>query len=276
MLVHGLGLDHRMWERQVPALAAAGHRVIACDLPGHGRADRPARAGSAYTTAELAASLVGVLDEAEVSRGVLVGFSLGGGVALQVALDHPSRVSALALVDTTAWPGPDAVARFGGRAAAVEAEGVGVLVQPAIERWFTPEFVAAQGDIVRRYAAWIGENDAVGYAAACRSLATLDLRARLGEIRCPTLVVVGDRDRGHAGRDGGGAGGRDRGGHAAHSRPGRPSGDRGAVGGAQCGAAGVPGEPTVTRRSPPVVAPVKATAGGHRKGNDAAKVAGAT
>ena len=194
MLVHGLGLDHRMWERQTPALVAAGHRVIACDLPGHGAADRPTRAGSAYTTAELAASLVGVLDEAGVDRGVLVGFSLGGGVALQVALDHPTRVSGLALVDTTAWPGPDAVARFAGRAALVEAEGVEVLVQPAIERWFTPEFVAAQGAIVRRYAAWIRDNDALGYAAACRSLAILDLRARLGEIRCPTLVVVGDRD----------------------------------------------------------------------------------
>jgi 3-oxoadipate enol-lactonase len=67
-----------MWERQAPALAAAGHRVIGCDLPGHGAADRPARAGSAYTTAQLAASLVGVLDEAGISRGVLVGFSLAG------------------------------------------------------------------------------------------------------------------------------------------------------------------------------------------------------
>jgi 3-oxoadipate enol-lactonase len=194
VLVHGLGLDHRMWERQTPALAAAGYRVIACDLPGHGAAARPARAGSTYTTAELAASLVGVLDEAGVDRGVLVGFSLGGGVALQVALDHPARVAALALLDTTAWSGPDAVARFTGRAALVEAEGVEVLVQPAIERWFTPEFVAEQGAIVRRYAAWIRANDAIGYAAACRSLAILDLRPRLGEIRCPTLVLVGDRD----------------------------------------------------------------------------------
>jgi 3-oxoadipate enol-lactonase len=184
-----------MWERQTPALVAAGHRVIACDLPGHGLADRPARAGSAYTTADLAASLVGALDEAAVDRAVLVGFSLGGGVAIQVALDHPERVSALALVDTAAWPGPDAVARFGDRAAAVEAEGVEVLVQPAIERWFTSEFVAAYPEIVGRYATWIGENDARGYAAACRSLATLDLRSRLGEIRCPTLVVVGDRDQ---------------------------------------------------------------------------------
>ena len=203
MLVHGLGLDHRMWERQTPALAAAGHRVIACDLPGHGAADRPARAGSAYTTAELAAEPGRRAGRGRGRPGRPRRLLAGGGVALQVALDHPARVSALALVDTTAWPGPDAVARFGGRAALVEAEGVEVLVQPAIERWFTPEFVAAQGEIVRRYAAWIRENDALGYAAACRSLATLDLRARLGEIRCPTLVVVGDRDRGHAGGDGG-------------------------------------------------------------------------
>jgi pimeloyl-ACP methyl ester carboxylesterase len=71
VLVHGLGLDHRMWERQAPALAAADHRVIACDLPGHGLADRPAHASSAYTTADLAASLVGALEEAGVGRGVL-------------------------------------------------------------------------------------------------------------------------------------------------------------------------------------------------------------
>ena len=152
VLIHGLGLDHRMWERQVPALAAAGHRVITCDLPGHGAGGRPTRAGSAYTTEELAASLVEALEESGVEPATLVGFSLGGGIALQVALDRPARVTALALVDTTAWPGPDAVARFAGRAAAVEAEGVGVLVQPAIERWFTREFVTAQGEIVRRYA----------------------------------------------------------------------------------------------------------------------------
>jgi 3-oxoadipate enol-lactonase len=164
-----------MWKRQVPALVAAGHRVIACDLPGHGLADRPARASaSSSTPRRLAAS---------------------SGVALQVALDWPSRVSGLALVDTTAWPGPDAVARFAGRAALVESEGVEVLVRPAIERWFTPEFVAAEGEIVRRYAGWIRQNDAIGYAAACRSLAILDLRSCLGEIRCPTLVMVGDRDQ---------------------------------------------------------------------------------
>jgi pimeloyl-ACP methyl ester carboxylesterase len=81
-----------MWGRQAPALAAAGYRAINCDLPGHGAAERPARTGTVYTTAELATSLLGVMDEAGIDRGVLVGFSLGGGVALQVALDRPARV----------------------------------------------------------------------------------------------------------------------------------------------------------------------------------------
>ena len=202
--------------------------------------DRPAP-GPPTRTEELAASLVEALEESGVEPATLVGFSLGGGIALQIALDRPERVSALALVDTTAWPGPDAVARFAGRAAAVEAEGVGVLVQPAIERWFTPEFVAAQGEIVRRYAAWIGENDAIGYAAACRSLAALDLRARLGEIRCPTLVVVGDRDEATPVSMAEALAAGIAGATLRDSRPGGPPRHRGAVGGAQRGAAGVPG-----------------------------------
>jgi 3-oxoadipate enol-lactonase len=183
-----------MWERQVPALVAAGHRVIVCDLPGHGRAERPARPGSSYTIADLGASVLGTMDEAGVETAAVVGFSLGGAVALWLALEARARVRALGLAATAAWMGPDAPALFGDRAAAVEARGVGVLVQPAIARWFTPAFIEAHDAIVRRYAGWIADNDATGYAAACRSLAGFDVRGRLGEIRCPTLIIVGDRD----------------------------------------------------------------------------------
>src|SRR5262245_60673011 len=94
VLIHGLGLDHRMWERQVPAPAAAGHRVITCDLPGHGAGGRPTRRGTAYSTADLATSLIGALEDSVVGPATLVGFSLGGGIALQVALDRPECVSA--------------------------------------------------------------------------------------------------------------------------------------------------------------------------------------
>lgn len=53
-----------MWERQVPALAAAGYRVVTADLLGHGHSDRPSRPGSSYTVADLADSLVRTLEEA--------------------------------------------------------------------------------------------------------------------------------------------------------------------------------------------------------------------
>jgi pimeloyl-ACP methyl ester carboxylesterase len=151
-----------MWERQVPALAAAGYRAVTGDLLGHGRSDRPPRPGSSYTMADLADSLMRSLEEADVGRAALAGFSLGGGVALQIALARPDRIGALVLASTSAWMGPGAPALFTERAAAVEARGVEVLVQPAIARWFTPEFVTAHGDAVARYAARIGENRPTG------------------------------------------------------------------------------------------------------------------
>ena len=199
VLVHGLGLDRRMWRRQVPALVGAGYRAVACDLLGHGRADRPTRPGSAYSVDDLAEDLLAALDRAKTAdrdgRLALIGLSLGGVVAQAIALAAPTRVAALVLADTAAWMGPEASAVFTERAAVVESEGVEVLVAPAIERWFTPELVATRPDEVTGYAKILRENDPFGYAAACRSLATFDVRARLLEICCPTLVVVGDRDR---------------------------------------------------------------------------------
>ena len=195
VLIHGLGLDGRMWRRQGPALVAAGYTVVTCDLLGHGRSDTPARAGATYTAADLSESLTRALDGVGLDRAAFVGFSLGGAVALWTALSLPDRVAGLVLANTSAWMGPEAPERFMARAAAVEAKGVEVLIQPALERWFTAGFLAARPDIGEHYAALLRQNDAYGYAAACRALATFDVRARLGEIRCPTLVLVGDHDQ---------------------------------------------------------------------------------
>jgi 3-oxoadipate enol-lactonase len=184
-----------MWEHVTPALAAAGYRVVAVDLPGHGAAAKPSAPGAAWSVEDLAAGAAGALDAAGVGPAALVGFSLGGAVALALALAAPARAAALVLADTSAWMGPGAPALFGDRAVLVEARGVEALVEPAIGRWFTPEFAAARPDVVARCAARLRENDPAGYAAACRSLATLDLRGRLGEVRCPALVLVGDRDQ---------------------------------------------------------------------------------
>src|SRR5689334_4991292 len=84
VLLHGGGLDHRSWDDQVGPLAAAGHRVITPDARGHGRSPAPA---VPYRHCDEVAALLRALDTGPVT---LVGLSFGAGVAVDVALEHPS------------------------------------------------------------------------------------------------------------------------------------------------------------------------------------------
>jgi len=95
LLLHGHTLDHRIWDDVVPRLRPAGLRAIRPDLRGHGKSTVPPKG---YTFGHHAADAVAVLDAAGVDRAVVAGFSLGGGIALELALTRPERVAALALV----------------------------------------------------------------------------------------------------------------------------------------------------------------------------------
>ncbi len=94
VLVHGFGLDMRMWDRQFAALAR-DFRVVRYDCRGFG-ASGPFDPAVPYTHA---ADLVALLDHLELGKAALVGLSFGGRVALQTALATPDRVQALALLD---------------------------------------------------------------------------------------------------------------------------------------------------------------------------------
>lgn len=95
VLVHGWSLNRHVWWRQISELSAAGHRVLALDLRGHGSSDVPT---DGYEIDRLAADLVAVLDACELDDAVLVGWSLGGLVTFRVAALHPARVRGLVLV----------------------------------------------------------------------------------------------------------------------------------------------------------------------------------
>jgi pimeloyl-ACP methyl ester carboxylesterase len=93
VLLHGGFLDHRMWEDQIPAFAA-DHRVIAPDFRGHGRSPN---ASGPYRHGDDVAALLRHLD---TGPAVLVGLSMGGGIAVDVALDHPDLVEAVIVSGT--------------------------------------------------------------------------------------------------------------------------------------------------------------------------------
>lgn len=94
ILIHGFGSDHTTWALNQGELALSA-RVIALDLPGHGGSSKDVGDGSIPSLAE---TVVGFMDALAVKSARLVGHSLGGGVALDIALRHPSRVSGLTLI----------------------------------------------------------------------------------------------------------------------------------------------------------------------------------
>ncbi|MDB5488966.1 MAG: hypothetical protein JWQ58_2681 [Reyranella sp.] len=95
VLVHGTGGRADRWIRNVDALAAAGHRVVAFDLPGHGFASKGA--GLDCSVPGYRKFLAAFLDEMKIDKAVIVGTSLGGHVVASFACEHPDRVSGVVL-----------------------------------------------------------------------------------------------------------------------------------------------------------------------------------
>jgi epoxide hydrolase 4 len=96
VLVHGWAVSVYLWRHNILPLAAAGNRVVAFDLPGHGLSDAPQDAGR-YTLAAFTATLHEFLDTLGIPRCAIVAQSMGGKVAVRFALDEPARVSSLQL-----------------------------------------------------------------------------------------------------------------------------------------------------------------------------------
>jgi 3-oxoadipate enol-lactonase len=169
-----------VWDRQAPALEAAGFRVVRLDHPGHG-GEPLAPVRSVRDLARRALARV----DADVFS--FVGLSLGGAVGLRLALDVPERVGRLVVAcGSRRFGKPEA---WRDRARTVRAEGVGAVAEAQLERWFTHEFPD-----VRRYRAMLLSTDDEGYARCCDALAAWDVRGELGAVQSPTLAVAGADD----------------------------------------------------------------------------------
>jgi pimeloyl-ACP methyl ester carboxylesterase len=97
VLLHGFPESWKMWRHQVPALAGAGHRVLAPDLRGFGETSRPAEV-EAYKLRTLVADVTGLLDLLGIERAAVVGHDWGAGLAWRVAMFAPGRVERLVVV----------------------------------------------------------------------------------------------------------------------------------------------------------------------------------
>ncbi|MEU2280583.1 4-carboxymuconolactone decarboxylase [Streptomyces sp. NPDC013178] len=183
-----LGTTWHMWDRQVPELAQQW-RVFRFDLPGHGGAP----AHPAGSVADLAARLLATLDALGVQRFGYAGCALGGAVGVELALRRPERVASLALI--AASPRFGTADEFRQRGVIVRTNGLDPIARSSPDRWFTSGFAAAQPAITDWAVQMVRTTDPGCYIAACEALAAFDVRAELGHVGVPTLVLVGSDDQ---------------------------------------------------------------------------------
>lgn len=187
LLIHALSMDGRMFRELIPILAQKGHRVIAYDMRGHGYAR-----GAPLTKSleHLAADLNELLQILEIDQIDAVGASYGGAVAQAFVLNYPSRVRSVVPMATSAASVPALITR----ATRAENGEMAALRTEAIIRWFRPETIADNTWCVRYARAQVEKVDIREWAAAWRAMAALNYIGRMHEIKCPMLVLAGEKD----------------------------------------------------------------------------------
>ena len=192
VLVHGFPLTHRMWQRQIPALAA-DYRVIAPDLRGFGESSYVEGRAAMET---YAADLAGLLDALEVGSTAIAGFSMGGYAALAFLRDYRDRVAGLALVDSKATA--DTPEAKQGRAQAAEkvlAQGAGFMADAMIGKLLAPATLDREEVLVQFLLDMMGTQSPDAIAQALLAMADRpDSTGLLAGIAGPSLVVAGSED----------------------------------------------------------------------------------
>ena len=185
---HSLACDLHMWDEEAKRLSKR-YKVLRFDTRGHGKSSAPA---GAYTLELLAEDLHGLLQALGVKATHYVGLSMGGMIGQTYALKYPGVFRSLALCDTSSrYP-----VALEDRIKTVETQGMEPMVAPTLVRWLTEPFRKTRPDVVEKVANTIRATPALGYIGCCHAIPKIDLTARLKEIRCPTMVIVGKDDAG--------------------------------------------------------------------------------
>ena len=193
VLVNGLADDLETWALQVPALVAAGYRVLSFDNRGVGHSSTPV---GPYTTAQFAADAKALVDSLQISDFHMVGISMGGMIAQEFALAFPGDLRSITFACTYAAPSP-----FCSRMYAFWADLAPVMGVPAVMRdvtlWgFTTAFFETRPDELAEFetAMRFIDQPIPAYLAQLHSIQTHDTTARIGSLQVPTLVLAGEQD----------------------------------------------------------------------------------
>jgi pimeloyl-ACP methyl ester carboxylesterase len=190
LLVHGLGSSTRDWEYQIPELAAH-YRVIAIDIRGHGRSDKPRER---YSIAGFAEDVSALIEHLGFDGVHLVGISMGGMIGFQLGVDRPELLKSLTIVNS----GPEVKANS-------PRDYLEIAKRWSLSRLLSLDTIAKalgkmlfpkpeQAELRRKIEERWPQNDKRAYLASLDAIIGWGVRERLARITCPTLVISADRD----------------------------------------------------------------------------------
>ena len=196
VLVHGLGLNRHMWQWQRDALAER-YTVISYDLFGHGDSPAPPEPPSLTLFSN---QLRRLIDEVTVPKAAVAGFSLGGMIARRFAMDHASRLWALAILHSAHQREQAAHDAIQSRVHQARRDGPAATIDAALERWFSQSFHRANPEVMQQVRDWVMANSKDVYPDIYQVLVdgVDELIAPSPAVHCPTLVMTGSEDYGNS------------------------------------------------------------------------------
>lgn len=189
VLLHPVGMRLEFWN-DVAVRLAKDHCVIAVDMRGHGNSDA---SDAPFSLDDLASDIVELLEERKLPPAIVVGCSMGGMVAMGMALLAPQLVSGLVVSNTNHAIDENGRVVMQQRAQAAR-ENFRVTIPPTIERWFAPAFRSAYPSRVRQVQDWLLANDPEIVAKSWEAIAGLNYGERLKNVACPVAALAGELD----------------------------------------------------------------------------------
>jgi len=192
-LIHGLGLCSKIWNDHLPAFHH--YRVLNYDLYGHGDSAPPPQQASLAVYAKQLSTL---LNELQIPRASIVGFSIGGMINRRFALDFPERLESLVILNSPHDRGETAQQQVEQRAAKVRDEGKMATLPDALIRWFTRAYIETHEDTLEHVRQWRRRVDDESYAQAAWVLANgvRELIRPQPPVSAPALVMTCENDSG--------------------------------------------------------------------------------
>ena len=188
VFINSLGTDLRIWDGVVPYLADR-FRIVRYDKRGHGLSDWSPAPNTIRTHTN---DLVGLLDSLQIDETLVVGISVGGMIALDLAATYPRRVRAQVLCGT--GPKIGTAEMWNERIQTLRENGMDTLSDAILSRWFTVSFAQTKPAAYRGYRNMLSRTPVAGYTSLCEAIRDADLTEAVTAIRTKSLVLCGAED----------------------------------------------------------------------------------